>query len=110
MILVFLLTMKTTTLRHILFTMLTTVMCFGFSSYVVLSQFNVAKEITISSVEDETTEASDKSVNELNTFFIHQDISTNKTLILSSRMDYPIQQEQLPDFHIMINTPPPDLA
>ena len=79
----------------------------------IVSDYNLKTEVIVTSILHdilEDTEATEKPVNELNTFFLHQDISTNKTLILSSRVDYPIQQEQLPDFHIMINTPPPDLA
>jgi len=101
--------MRKATLKHILFTMLTTVMCFGFSSYVVLSQYEVTKVVNIS-INEEDSETAEKSITELNSFYLHEDLLLNTTTTLSTSLAFHYRNELLPDFNLIPNTPPPNLA
>lgn len=105
----FLPAMKRATLKHILFTMLTTIMCFGFSSYVALSQYEVAKVVNIN-INEEDSETAEKSLTELNSFYLHEDLLLNTTTTLSTSLAFHYRNELLSDFNLIPNTPPPNLA
>lgn len=105
----FLPAMKRATLKHILFTMLTTVMCFGFSSYVVLSKFEVAKEVSVN-VNEEDAETAEKSVTEVSGFYLHEELTIHTAINFISTQVFHYSDDQLLDFSLIPNTPPPNLV
>ena len=100
--------MKMSVLKHMLFTMLTTLMCAGFSSYVVLNQYQVATEVGIS-INEEDSETAEKSITESN-YFVNDHFSANTLTVLITSQAFHYRNKQLPDFILTPNTPPPNLA
>ena len=100
--------MKRAALKPFLITMLTLLMCVGFSSYVFLSQFQVVKEASIT-INEEDSETAEKSVTELN-YFIEENSLLNKSFALITSQAFHYRNRQLPDFSLIPNTPPPNLA
>ena len=101
--------MKRATLKHILFTMLTTVMCLGFSSYVVLSRSEIAKEINVS-INEEDSETAENSVNEISSFYMQEELPLNVITTVISAQLFHHYAYQLLDFSLIPNTPPPNLV
>jgi len=99
--------MKRANSRHILFVMLTTVMCFGFSSYVLYATYQPATEI---SMNEEEQAAGEKSLTEQNSFYINENHPIIALLTISFNQSFPDPQKKLPSFALSPNTPPPDLT
>ncbi|TKC13159.1 hypothetical protein FA048_05970 [Pedobacter polaris] len=102
--------MNRTALRHILFVILTTVMCFGFSSYVLLAQYQVATTVSESNVNEEDAKTGEKSLMELNSFYLQDNLLLNILMSSERSQAFHHSNEQLPDFHLIPNTPPPNLV
>ena len=99
--------MKRANFRHILFVMLTTVICLGFSSYVLYATYQPVAEI---SMNEEEQAAGEKSLTELNSFYINENHPIIVPLTVSYDQSFPDLQNELPSFVLSPNTPPPDLA
>lgn len=87
--------------------MLTTVMCLGFSSYVLLASYQPATEM---SINEEEQSAGEKSLTELNSFYVNESHPLVEPLAIVIEKFYSDFRTEIPSFALSPNTPPPNLA
>lgn len=91
------------------FVVLLLLVCLSFSNYILLSPFKIHYEISNSDFSEENTETSKENFKEMVAIF--EGSSLDITLSLTNKTAIAVyKQIKLPSFHIVPNTPPPDLA
>ncbi len=101
--------MGTDKIKNSCFLILLMLVCLSFSNYLLLSPFKIHYEISKSDFSEENTETSKENFKEIVAIF--EGSSLNITLFLPNKTAIAVyKQLKLPSFHIVPNTPPPDLA